>query len=73
MTKLHHAAVAERAYELWLKDGMSHGKAEHHWMMAEKLLRAEAPVIAQPKAKKASSKSSPRSVKARSHSIALHS
>ena len=73
MTKPLHAAIAERAYELWLKDGMSHGKAEHHWMIAEKLLSAEAPVAARPKAKKTSLKAAPRAAKARPQGIALHS
>lgn len=73
MTKQLHDAIAEQAYYLWLNDGMKHGKAEHHWTMAERLLRAEAPVAAKPKAKKASVKSAPRSAKTRADRIALHS
>lgn len=33
--------VRERAYRLWLDDGMAHGCAEDHWLRAEKALAAE--------------------------------
>ncbi len=73
MTKQLHAAIAEQAYFLWLNEGMNHGKAEHHWIMAERLLNAEAPTVAKPKAKKAAAKSAPRASKTRADRIALHS
>lgn len=33
--------VRERAYHLWLDDGMAHGCAEDHWLRAEQALAAE--------------------------------
>lgn len=33
--------VRERAYHLWLDDGMAHGCAQDHWLRAEKALAAE--------------------------------
>ena len=75
MAKPMHAAIAEQAYMLWLNDGMMHGKADHHWAMAEKLLAAEAPVAPKPaKARKApAAKTAPRLGKARPTTTPLHS
>ena len=76
MATAPHAAIAEQAYFLWLNDGMRHGKAEHHWAMAEKLLAPTVPVATPLKTKKTApriAKSAARSAKARNGAHSLHS
>ena len=38
---LTHDAIAQRAYEKWMKRGQPHGSAVMDWLEAEKELRAE--------------------------------
>ncbi len=34
MDSIFEQQVRERAYELWLRDGGIHGRADHHWFQA---------------------------------------
>ncbi len=50
--------IRERAFHLWEQDGHPHDRADHHWLMAEREIRATAEhpdVKKQVPAKKASS------------------
>lgn len=73
MSKPHHAAIAEQAYFLWLDDGMAHGKAEHHWALAEKLLAQQVAPAAPKKARAKTAKSAPRAARIRKAEAVLHS
>ena len=48
--------VRVRAYELWLRDGMAHGRDSEHWRAAECEILAECVVAAKPKRKAKSAK-----------------
>ncbi len=37
--------VRERAYHLWTQEGRVHGRAEQHWLQAERDLLAAAPPV----------------------------
>jgi hypothetical protein len=39
--KITHEQIAQRAHELWLKQGCSHGQDQAHWFEAERQLKAE--------------------------------
>lgn len=39
--------IRERAYEIWAASGFNDGRADQHWLAAERELR-EVPVAAQP-------------------------
>ena len=43
--------VRARAYELWLRDGMAHGRDSDHWYAAECEVLAERVVAVKPKRK----------------------
>jgi hypothetical protein len=43
--------VRARAYELWLRDGMAHGRDSEHWYAAECAVLAEHVTVAKPKRK----------------------
>jgi len=50
------AAIRERAYALWQRDGGVHGRADHYWYQAEGEIRAASlspptaePTLSQPK------------------------
>jgi hypothetical protein len=49
--------VRQRAYELWLRDGMAHGRDFEHWHAAECEVLAEHVAVAKPKRKAKSAKS----------------
>ena len=72
MSKPHHAAIAEQAYFLWLEDGMAHGRAEHHWALAEKLLAQSAQATPKKTPAKAA-KPALRSARIRKAEAILHS
>ena len=38
MSNTMHSEIAKQAYFLWLQDGMLPGRAEQHWVAAEKLV-----------------------------------
>lgn len=38
MSEMMRTEIAREAYFLWIKDGMTHGRAEQHWTAAEKLV-----------------------------------
>jgi hypothetical protein len=50
MTTSLEQQVRERAFHLWEQDGRPHGRADHHWLMAERDIRT---AVAQPEAKTA--------------------
>jgi len=33
--------IAQRAHEIWVKNGCKHGQDEHNWLEAERQLKAE--------------------------------
>jgi hypothetical protein len=39
--KIAHELVAQRAHEIWLKQGCRHGQDQEHWFEAERQLKAE--------------------------------
>ena len=39
--KIPHELVAQRAHEIWVKQGCSHGRDQEHWFEAERQLKAE--------------------------------
>ena len=49
--------VRLRAYEIWLRDGMAHGRDSDHWYAAECEILAERTPVAKPKRKAKSVKS----------------
>lgn len=73
MSKLHHADVAKQAYYLWLDDGMTHGKAEQHWALAEKLLSQAVAPVAPKKTRAKSAKPTPRATRIKQAAAVLHS
>jgi hypothetical protein len=48
--------VRLRAYEIWLRDGMAHGRDSDHWYAAECEILAERATVAKPKRKAKSGK-----------------
>lgn len=42
VTRIDDAAIAERAYQIWLAEGRPPGRSAEHWMLARALLLAEA-------------------------------
>ncbi len=40
--RIKDAAIAERAYQIWLAEGRPPGRSAEHWMLARALLLAEA-------------------------------
>ncbi len=54
--------VRERAYHLWTQEGRVHGRAEQHWLQAERdLLAVAQPVAVTSKSKGKSPSKSPAS------------
>jgi hypothetical protein len=41
LLSLHHADIANRAYELFLANGAMHGRDLEHWLQAESELRRQ--------------------------------
>jgi len=39
--KIGHDLIAQRAHEIWLKQGCCHGQDQQHWFEAERQLKAE--------------------------------
>ena len=55
MTDTTHTEIATQAYLLWLQDGMSHGRAEQHWIAAERLVSKAKIAPRKPRKKKLNS------------------
>ena len=55
MTNTMHTEIAKQAYMLWLQDGMEHGRAEQHWITAEKLVAKAKIAPRKPRKKKLNS------------------
>jgi hypothetical protein len=49
--------VRVRAYELWIRDGMTHGRDSEHWRTAECEVLAEHAAVGKPKRKAKGGKS----------------
>jgi hypothetical protein len=41
MVKITREQVAQRAHEIWVKNGCKHGQDEQNWLEAERQLKAE--------------------------------
>ncbi len=39
--RIPHDQIAQRAHELWVKQGCSHGRDQENWFEAERQLKAE--------------------------------
>jgi hypothetical protein len=39
--KITHEQIAQRAHEIWVKQGCRHGSDQEHWFEAERQLKAE--------------------------------
>ena len=39
--RIPHDLIAQRAHEIWLKQGCCHGQDQQHWFEAERQLKAE--------------------------------
>jgi hypothetical protein len=42
MMKIAREQIAQRAHEIWVKNGCKHGHDEQNWLEAERQLKAEA-------------------------------
>jgi hypothetical protein len=42
MVKITREQIAQRAHEIWVKNGCKHGQDEQNWLEAERQLKAEA-------------------------------
>jgi hypothetical protein len=42
MVKITSEQIAQRAHEIWVKNGCKHGQDERNWLEAERQLKAEA-------------------------------
>lgn len=61
-TESSSSSIASRAHEIWEKEGRPEGRAQEHWLKAEKELKVPAKKAkAASKSKKAASKSAPKS------------
>jgi hypothetical protein len=69
--------IRERAYELWVMSGYSHGRDEEHWCAAEREVIAAMPLPAKAKKKKSATKMPAGAIAAsgarRGKDAALHS
>jgi len=41
--KIAREQIAQRAHEIWVKNGCKHGQDEQNWLEAERQLKAEMP------------------------------
>jgi len=41
--KITREQIAQRAHEIWVKNGCKHGQDEQNWLEAERQLKAEMP------------------------------
>jgi hypothetical protein len=55
--------IAQRAYELWERDGRPDGKATDHWLQAEAMLRSSQPAGAPARTSETPKTSRPPSAK----------
>ena len=39
--RIAHEQIAQRAHEIWVKQGCRHGHDQQHWLEAERQLKAE--------------------------------
>lgn len=42
MVKITRDQIAQRAHQIWVKNGCKHGQDEQNWLEAERQLKAEA-------------------------------
>jgi hypothetical protein len=42
MVKIASEQIAQRAHEIWVKNGCKHGQDEQNWLEAERQLKADA-------------------------------